>query len=77
MAKAKISNSDLMMIALQRLRKHDDCPTNLTIAIVPAGADDWSILTNFQTRKRYPELGKRIQSLQRELGKRYRLSGDE
>ena len=74
MAKTMISSVDLSWIFVERLKAFKDCPTSVSVAIVPDAKSGWSAITN--ERSRYPLCTGRVKEIQNELRRVYRLAGD-
>ena len=74
-AKKTISNGDLTALFAERLRAFADCPTGVTIAIVP-GPDGWQAMTNHHTRTKFPLCARRVGAIQKQLRQIYDLAKD-
>jgi hypothetical protein len=74
-AKKTISNGDLTALFDQRLRTFADCPTGVTIAIVP-GSDGWQAVISHHTRTKFPLCARRVAAIQKRLRKIYDLAKD-
>jgi hypothetical protein len=72
LAKAKISNTDLIWIFRQKLASFDDGASAIPIAIVPSN-QGWTALTPARHQARYPRGIKRIEQIQKHLRKAYVL----
>jgi hypothetical protein len=73
--KKAVSNGDLTAIFYRRMRACSECPyTGTPISIVPAGRrSEWKVLTAPYVVRRYPRCAKRVEEMERELQKIYRL----
>ena len=74
-AKKIISNGDLTALFAERLRAFADCPTGVTIAIVP-GPDGWQAMTSHHTRTKFPLCARRVGAIQKQLRQIYDLAKD-
>jgi hypothetical protein len=74
-AKKTISNGDLAALFTERLKSFADCPTGVTIAIVPA-PDGWQAVTSHHTRTKFPLCARRVEAIQKQLRKIYNLAKD-
>jgi hypothetical protein len=74
-AKKTISNGDLAALFNERLKSFAGCPVGVTIAIVPA-PDGWRAMTSYHTRTKFPLCAKRVEVIQRQLRKIYKLAKD-
>ena len=75
MAKAKISNADLVWVFTEKLRSCGDCAPTISIAIVPT-EDGWRAITSRKDRRAHPLCAKRIERVQKQLGQIYVLAKD-
>jgi hypothetical protein len=74
-AKKTISNGDLAALFTERLKSFADCPVGVTIAIVPRPGG-WQAITSHHTRTKFPLCAKRVEAIQKQLGKIYNLAKD-
>ena len=75
MARIKISSTDLVWVFTEKLRSFNDCPSNASIAIVPA-KNGWQAIANRKDSVGHPLCAKRIERLQTQLQKIYVLAED-
>ena len=76
MAKTKISNSDLTWIFAERLKEFEECPPRMSFAIVPDAKAGWSAIASRGWRAENPLCQRRIETVQRQLRRVYRLADD-
>jgi hypothetical protein len=75
MAKAKISNADLVWVFTEKLKSFRDCAPAISVAIVP-DQNGWTAVASRNDRTHYPHCAKRIEEVQRELREIYVLAKD-
>ena len=75
MAKAKISNADLVWVFTEKLKSFGDCAPTVTIAIVP-NKDGWTAIASRKDHNTHPRCAKRIEEVQMELREIYVLAKD-
>jgi hypothetical protein len=73
MAKIKISSTELVWIFHQRLEAFDDCPSEVTIAIVPDPDEGWMAVMSAQSRTHNPLCARRVEAIQKQLREIYVL----
>jgi hypothetical protein len=74
--KKSVSNGELTAIFYRKLRACSECPYSGTpISIVPAGSrSEWKVLTAPYVVRRYPLCATRVEEVEKELQKIYRLA---
>lgn len=76
MAKVTVSNGVLTTIFWRRMRGCPECPHAIPISIVPVGRSDWKALTSSRVARSYPRCAKRLEQIEKEFRKIYRLAKD-
>jgi hypothetical protein len=77
MATEKISISDLTWMIHEKLKEYGDYPHyGIALAVVRAGDGDWKVITDRKMLKRKPDIADRINSIEKQLRKRYRLAAE-
>jgi len=74
--KTKLANADLLAIFYEELKQLPDCPTGISLAIVPNRALGWTAIMSPAQRSKFPLFGKRFDELLTHLRKRYDLARD-
>jgi hypothetical protein len=75
MARKRISSSDLIWIFHERLKEYDDHPfTGISLAVVPTGSGDWSVVMSRKMPSRKPDMATRIGAIAKQLQKQYTLA---
>jgi hypothetical protein len=71
-----VSNGDLTAIFYRKMRAYSECPyTGTPISIVPAGRPSgWKVVTAPYVVRRYPRCAERVEEVEKELQKIYRLA---
>jgi len=72
--KTKISNVDLLWIFTEKLRSFEDCPSRITIAIVPDSKTGWSAVASQSYLRRNSLCRQRVEAVQKQLRGIYRLT---
>jgi hypothetical protein len=74
--KKSVSNGELTAIFYRKMRACSECPYSGTpISIVPGERrSEWKVLTAPYVVRRYPRCAKRVEEMERELQKIYRLA---
>jgi predicted oxidoreductase len=76
MAKAEISNADLVWAFTEKLKSFGDCAPTISIAIVPDKKDGWTAIASRKDTNIHPRCAERIEQVQRELRGIYVLTTD-
>ena len=76
MAKARISNADLIWIIHEKLREFEDDPKlGIAIAVVAESKSKWRSLVPQSVHARRPLWAERVDAIEKKLQKRYILAG--
>ena len=75
MAKAKISNADLVWVFTEKLKSFRDCAPAISVAIV-ADKNGWTAVASRNDRNHHPRCAERVEHVQRELREIYVLAKD-
>jgi hypothetical protein len=58
----------------ERLKEYDDNPFHgVSLAIVPSGGGEWTVVTQHKLPKREPDLATRISTIESQLRQQYTL----
>jgi hypothetical protein len=75
LAKTKISSTDLIWIFQEKLSSFNDCPSSVSIGIVPSN-ESWTVVTTQRDRTAHPGCIKRVEQAQKQLREIYILAKD-
>jgi hypothetical protein len=64
----------LVTIFWRRMRRCPECPGAVPIAIIPVGRWGWKALTSPRVVRAHPLCAKRVEEVEKELQKIYRLA---